>query len=262
VKVLRGPLAASVLLALSCAKKPAAAPRDPSEGEDPAICQDPGLTLGTYALIPADARLAASVRLDHEEIDQALSHLAELKAPHPLPIVVATTLSHLETQVDLLRRVLQGAGFDPAELLMLTTRDGDQAWLWRSTCDLDVASASVERAWNVHVRQTTGGLVGSPAAHAPDAFAYDVLFLPGELLALVPAGNASRVRLWLGGLQARQPPSGDSLTPGARLERMQPAAVVVVMTGAGLLPSEVGPHACTPRQLRAAASGLEIDGTA
>jgi len=200
------------------------------------------------------------LRLDHEELDLALSHLAALKAPHPLPIVVAATLSHLETQVDLLRPVLHRAGFDPAELLLVASTQGDLAWVWRSTCDIDIARASVERAWNVRVRRTAGGLVGSPAAPAPDAFAFDVLFIPGELVALVPAGRASRVRLWLGGLEAGEPPAGNHPPPGARLDAMQPAPVRVVMTGTGLLPSEAATGARAPRQLRATAAGLEIDG--
>jgi len=269
VRALRRPLLASVLFCLSCTAKPTAASLDPSAAgptgtsnpSEPSTCGHPELTLGSHGFIPHDARLAASVRLDDEELDEALAHLAALESPHPLPIVVATTLSHLQTQVHLLRPVLRSAGFDPAELLLVTTKNGDQAWLWRSTCDLVVARANVETAWNVRMRETTGGPVGSPVSQTPGAFAYDVLFLPGELVALVPAGNASPFRLWLDGVTTSPPPGDENLAPGARLEQMQPAAVGVVMTGTGLLPSDAGPRAGPTRQLRATARGLEIGGT-
>jgi hypothetical protein len=41
---------------------------------------------------------------------------------------------------------------------------------------------------------------------------------------------------------------------------MPAAAVRVVMTGTGLLPSEVATGASAPKELRATASGVEIDG--
>jgi hypothetical protein len=236
-----------------------AAPTATTQTRAPATCFDQALALSTYSFIPPDARLAASVRLDHPDLDRALSHLAALKAPHPLPIVVATTLSHLQTQVDLLRPLLARAGFDPTELLLLATRDGDMAWVWRTTCDLEIARKSVEQAWNVQVRQTAGALVGSP--RAGDDFAFDVIFLPGELVVLAPAGKASRVRLWLDGPDTGQPPVGKKHTPGTRLDKVLSAAVRAVMTGTGLLPSEVAAGASAPKELRATSSGLEIDGT-
>ena len=116
----------------------------------------------------------------------------------------------------------------------------DHAWMWRSTCDLDEAIERIETTWAMEARRTVEGVVATPRAPAPGsdapAFPYDVLLLPGERMALVPAGRASVVLDRLG----RPGPSGGlGVTPmataGRRLDELEPAPVRLVVLGRALL---------------------------
>ncbi|MEM9458270.1 MAG: hypothetical protein AAGF11_29105 [Myxococcota bacterium] len=180
----------------------------------------------------------ASIRLDATDLAATLTTLgAHVRAPgHGLPIPLALSLGQWSWQVPLLASTLDAAGFAPGELTFVASDDAAHAWVWRSTCDLDEILARIESAWAVRTRRTTLAVIGTPAA-PPDgpAFPYDVLVLPGERLALVPAGRGSTVLTrWT--RPAPAPSVGGTVkTAGRRLDELAPAPVRLVVQGLALV---------------------------
>jgi hypothetical protein len=210
--------------------------------------------------VPADARLAASIRLDAADLDAALEHLERLarREDHGLPIMVAFALSQLRLEISLLRAQLESAGFVPNEVVRLSSPDGTPVWMVPITCDLGEAKLRVGSAWNLDLRITSTGTLGEPRppTNGQPAFPHAVLFLPGERMALVPASAAS-ARTWL---TDRQPAGETPATPpGERLDEVADAAVRMVFGGRAFLAGDG--NGTMPEELRATGDGLEIDGS-
>ncbi len=235
-----------------------AAPSEPSPPAAPPTCGEPDLVFDEHAWAPIDAPAVASIRLDDPESSASLSALGEFtRGPdHGLPIPLALSLGQWSWQVPLLVTTLHDAGFEPAELTFVASDDGANAWVFRSTCDLDETIERIEDAWGVRTRRSVEGVVGTAPVGADDApvFPYDVLLLPGDRLALVPAGRGSSALARFGrpaatgGLGVTAPQ-----TAGRRVDGIDPAPVRLVVLGLSLVAPTAG-H--TPGDARA----LRVDG--
>lgn len=251
-------LVPALLLALAaCPPAPVPADLAPTPGppEQPAAPPAAAPTcaardaLGDLAWIPRDLRLAALFDLQDPGLDDAAARLARDVAGLPgLPIVAGLGLAQLGIQLPLLRRQLRAADLDPAELLLLHEPGGGVLWLLRARCDLPALQSTLARAWGVQSRTSAAGPLAEPRPGG--GFAFDVLFLSDDRLALVPAGSGGKLRRWL-----EAPPAADpfattrpSETPGELLAAIDRAPIRVVFGGRGLLAGDA-PHA--PRGLQA-----------
>lgn len=236
----------------------------PAPPADPAPCGAVGERFSDHAWAPSAATTVASVMLDAPALPQALHALAEhVRAPgHGLPIPLSFSLGGWSWQVPVLVATLRRAGFQPAELVYVSDDAADHAWLWRSTCDLDEAVERIETAWAVRARRTVEGMVATPRAPAAGsdapAFPYDVLLLPGERMALVPAGRASAALESFG----RPGPSmglgvAPAATAGRRLDELDAAPVRLVVLGRALLDPAAPAADHEPRALRVTGGGVE-----
>jgi hypothetical protein len=237
--------------------------RDPAPAE-PTPCGAVGERFEDHAWAPSSATTVASVQVDSPELTPALRALAEhVRAPgHGLPIPLSFSLGEWSWQVPVLVSTLRQAGFRPAELAFVSDDAADHAWLWRSTCDLEEAIERIETAWAVDARRTVEGVIATPRAPAAGsdalAFPYDVLVLPGERMALVPAGRASAVldhfgrpgpSMGLGGLPAA--------SAGRRLDELLPAPVRLVVLGRALLDPAATVADHEAQALRVTGEGVE-----
>ncbi len=240
---------------------------DPAPTEDPTAKEPPiescgaeDLSFADHAWAPADAPAVASLRLDDPDLDTALAALAEhSRAPgHGLPIPLALSLSQWSWQVPLLTSTLRTAGFWPAELTFVASKDAQHAWVWRSDCDLDHAIDRIQQAWSVAARRTVDGVVATPPPSPTDdpTFPYDVLMLSGDRMALVPAGAGSQALTRLGGrpraMGSLGPPSS---TAGARLDEISEAPIRLVLLGVALV-DPAAPSASDTQLLRVTAQGV------
>jgi hypothetical protein len=201
------------------------------------------------------------VRIDAAELPAALRVLAEhVRAPgHGLPIPLSFSLGQWSWQIPALAAMLRQVGFRPAELVFVSDDAAESAWLWHSTCDLDEAVERIEAAWSVEARRTVDGLVASPRTGADGpAFPYDVLMLPGDRIALVPAGRGSAM---LGRLGRPAPTVGlggaSVATAGRRLDDLEPAPVRLVVLGRALLDPAAPAADHQTRALRVTDQGVE-----
>lgn len=237
------------------------APREAEPGvQDPPSCGPKGEGFDAHAWAPETAPAVASIHLDDPELQPALSALgAHVRGSgHGLPIPLAFSLGQWSWQIPTLVGTLRQAGFHPRELVFVAGDDGDHAWVWRSTCDLDQAVEHIEAAWSVRARRTVEGMVATPRTTTAPPFPYDVLMLPGQRMALVPAGRATAVldrfarpapRLGLG--VATVP------TAGRRLDELDTAPVRLVFVGRALLDPAAGSAAHEPRLMRVTAQGVQ-----
>jgi len=235
----------------------------PSEPAPPsqALCGEPGLGFEEHAWAPADASAVASIRLDDPELSASLSALGEFTrgTDHGLPIPLALSLGQWSWQVPLLVATLHDAGFEPAELTFVASDDAAHAWVVRSTCDLDEAIERMEDAWGVQTRRSVDGVVGTapPPTDDTPAFPYDVLLLPGDRLALVPAGRGLSALARFGrpaptrGLGVTAPQ-----TAGRRVDVLPPAPVRLVVLGLSLVAPTEGHTPGDARGLRVDAQGV------
>lgn len=243
---------------------PATDPAHDPAPTEPAPCGAVGERFEDHAWAPSSATTVASVQVDAPDLSPALHVLAEhVRAPgHGLPIPLSFSLGEWSWQVPVLVSALRQAGFRPAELVFVSDDAGDHAWLWRSTCDLEEAIERIETAWAVEARRTVEGVVATPRAPAAGseapAFPYDVLVLPGERMALVPAGRASAVldrfgrpgpAMGLGGLPAA--------SAGRRLDELLPAPVRLVVLGRALLDPAATVADHEAQALRVTGEGVE-----
>jgi hypothetical protein len=222
-------------------------------GLDP--CGSPDERLDGLSWVPSEARLTALIELNDDELEVALQALRELarRDDHGLPMDVAFGLAHWDFQVPLLRTTLRRAGFEPAELAVLRFDDIGTVWVFGSSCDLDVAIERVESAWNIEVRRTSTGAMGRPRDEHP--FAFDVVFLPGDRIAMAPADRGvALTRLLAGG----SPPPGDAPRPGTVVETLEPAPIRAFVHGPAVAST---PDATVARRLRGTGEGIEIDGS-
>lgn len=244
-----GPGALGLVLLLACGPRTVTTP--PAAAADPAgptthppspvraPCGSPGEDFSDHAWTPPDAPAVASIRLDATDLSAALTALGDhVRTPgHGLPIPLALSLGQWSWQVPLVASTLDAAGFAPGELTFVASNDAAHAWVWRSTCDLDEILARIEAAWAVRTRRTTLAVIGTPAAPTPErpAFPYDVLVLPAERLALVPAGRGSAVLTRWTRLAPAPSLGGTVQTAGRRLDQLDPAPVRLVVQGLALV---------------------------
>ncbi len=249
-----------------------AAPRvEPDPAKDPpkgaslkSSCGRGSETFGEHRWVPPDAKMVASVRLDATDLDLALDHLEQLARSDGsgLPITVGFTLSQLRLEVSILQDQLAAAGFRPAELVRLGAPDGTLAWVFPLACDLARAKLLAGAAWKLDLRITVEGTLGEPRPGVTPPFPYAALFLPGDRVALVPAGALGPARAWLhgrrAGLHGRRAGKDPAAPLGKRLDNLDPAAIRVVLGGHAFL---TGDAATAPRELRITGAGVEIDGS-
>lgn len=235
---------------------------EPAPAEPPVPCGPVGERFDDHAWAPASATTIAAIAIDAPELPAALRALAEhvRASGHGLPIPLAFSLGQWSWQVPVLVATLREAGFAPAELVFVSDDANDSAWVWHSTCDLDEAVARIEAAWSVDARRTVEGVVATPRPPAADgtpAFPYDVLLLPGQRMAVAPAGRGGAVLERLG-----RPPSpaglaGTPTTAGRRLDALAPAPVRLVVLGRALLDPGAAAVDHAAQALRITGEGVE-----
>lgn len=241
----------------------AAEPAEPRPDARPSACEPGGAPFDDHSWAPAATPALASIALDDPALTDALRTLGEhARGPgHGLPIPLAFSLSQWSWQVPALVATLDQAGFSPTELVFVADDEGaDHAWVWHSACDLEGALQAMEAAWGVRSRTVVDGVIASPEPPAdPDgvAFPYDVLVLPGDRFALVPAGRAASVRQrWdrpapATALGSRAP------GPGDRLDQLEPAPVRLVVRGHALVDASATSTPDGIRALRILADRIE-----
>ena len=178
------------------------------------------------------------------------------------PTVAGLALSQLGFQVGHVRTILGGLGIDPPEILLLQGPDGELVWLWRLPCDHERLRALVTSAWGLQLRTLVAGALGETVD--PQRFPFDLLFLPGDRLALVPAGGGLRILRWLtdGGprVPALSAPQVDEEGPSELLGTLAPAAIRLVIADrvGGVLTLRPASKVTGSLRVRVSAAGLEI----
>jgi hypothetical protein len=213
-----------------------------------------------YDWTPDRAAVLASIDLEHPETTRAIEHLSQAagSGDSGLPIDVAFALTQWSWQVPLVQQTLREAGYEPAELVYLRTIDGLPAWVWTSTCDLEQSLERVRDAWGVHVRRALGAVIGS-VPEEPRRFAYDVVFVAGDRIALVPAGMGARLADVLGRTRSATPGLGDAPPVRALLGSVEPAPVRAVVSGQALLePHWAAQTDVAARRIRSSGDAVDI----
>lgn len=268
---------------------------DPPSGERPALPAEPlvsaapadaatacegqrGAALEEPLEIPSDLRLVARIDLSHTELPAALDHLERWARDDtdrstntisgdrsPPPIVAGLALSQVEFQVAHLRNILAKVGMEPPEVLLLQEPGGNIVWIWHLPCDLDRLRSLLAAGFGLRMRTLVSGVIGEPV----DAtrFPFDLLLLPGDRLALVPAGKGRKTLRWLRGDALQVPglvvPKPAEERPQALLSGLSPAPVRLVIAGkvGGALTLRPGSTAATTMLVRVGAEGLQISGS-
>ena len=234
---------------------PESSPTNEETHDEPVLeaCGPTGEQLHGLDWVPADASLTAVVDLTAADLEAALVHLAEAARAddHDLPMDVAFGFAHWDFQVPLIRATLLQAGFEPAELLALRVGDVGTSWVFGSTCDIDLALERLRSIWGLEVRRTATGALASPGT---EPFAFDVVFLPGDRVALTPAGRGSDFTR-----AVMVPTTSEGPRPSNLLEALDPAPIRAIVQGPALAyPGRDEPP--MTRSLRASGESLEIDG--
>ncbi len=220
--------------------------------------------LGGLEWLPADLRLAVVIDLDAPELPAAIQRLQDgVRAAPGLPVVASLGLGQLGLQLGILRPQLQALGIAPRELALLHDRAGAVVWVLRARCDLEALQAVMTTAWSLRVRGVTGGAVAErvPGSGGP-TFAYEVAFLSGDRVALVPPGAAVALRRWLEGpptspVSVGGPPVAP---PGERLDEIAAAPIRGILAGRALQSGASSGETPLARTLRATAAAFELDG--
>jgi hypothetical protein len=249
------------LCAAACRPDPASVENpEPAERQPeptpiaPERCGPAGERLHGLDWIPTDAGLVALVDLDAPDLEESLANIAALarEEAHGLPMDVAFGLAHWDFQVPLVATTLRRAGFEPAELAVVRLGDVGTSWVFASSCDFETATQRARSSWGVRVRRTASGAIGSPEGE--QAFPFDVVFLPGDRVALTPAQRGADFMRMLA-----MPSTSEGLRPGTLLETLEPAPIRAIVRG----PALTAPGTTEPpitQRLRASGSGVEIDG--
>lgn len=178
------------------------------------------------------------------------------------PTVAGLALSQVGFQVGHVRTLLGGLGIDPPEMLLLQGPDGELVWLWRLPCDHERLRALVTSGWGLQIRTLVAGALGETLD--PQRFPFDLLFLPGDRLALVPAGGGLRLLRWLTDGGPRGPalgaPQVEEEGPAELLGTLAPAAIRLVVADrvGGVLTLRPASKSTGALRVRASAAGLEI----
>lgn len=199
-----------------------AAQRDPPE-DDFVACGPEDARLPNTRFLPPTIRVAILLDTADVDADAARNRLATHARGdgHGLPIELAFAISQWGWQVPALRASLRTVGLVPAHLLYVRTEeDPSGVWLLPHACDLEALRSRTTEAWGLSWRTRVEGAVGS----APEGFAWDMLALPGDRIALVPAGAGGT---WIEKLR----PDPERPSPGKALDVLPPAPIRGVVTG-------------------------------
>jgi len=227
---------------------------------------------------PSELRLVARIDLSHAELPAALEHLERWarddadrsantvseESPPP-PIVAGLALSQVGFQVAHLRSILAEVGIEPPEVLLLQGPGGTIVWIWHLPCDLDRLRSLFAAGFGLRMRTLVSGVIGEPVDAA--RFPFDLLLLPGDRVALVPAGEGRKTLRWLRGDASQVPglvtPKPAEERPQALLGSLDPAPVRLVIAGkvGGALTLRPGSTAATTMLVRVGADGLQISGS-
>ena len=173
--------------------------------------------------LPPTIRVAILLDVANVDADAARERFANHARGegHGLPIELAFSVGQWSWQVPALRASLRSVGLAPAHLLYVRTeKDPSGAWLLPHACDLDELKARTTEAWGLSWRTRVEGALGS----APTGFAWDVLALPGDRIAFVPAGGGGA---WT---EALQPDPGRP-SPGKEIDVLPDAPIRGFVTG-------------------------------
>lgn len=237
------------------ADRPEVRAQDGSSGP----CGPTGEELHGLSWVPRAAELTALVELNDAGLEEALAALAgHARRDAPTwPVDVAFELAQWDFEVPLVRATLRRAGFEPAELAAVRLDAVGTAWVFGSTCDLEDAIGRVSSIWGVHVRRTANGAIGTPASDGARTFPFDVVFLPGDRIALVAAGHgADSVRA----LQGRAATGTETPRPGPMVEALPEAPIRAFVRGIGFGGAGSG-EAEGGQRFRVTREGVEIGGS-
>jgi hypothetical protein len=214
-------------------------------------CGPADARLSDLGFVSPDVRAAFVLDVSLAETDAAVAELAESArgSEHGLPIALAFAIAQWGWQVPALRASLREIGLQPAELLYLRADEPSGAWVFAHACDLDTLRARTTAAWGLSWRTRVEGAVGA----ADERFAWDLVVLPGDRIAMVARGRANA---WIGvlGPNTAAAPLGDALS------RMAAAPIRGVITGSALL--EPGADATTSDQVVVVdAEGVHVGGS-
>jgi len=204
----------------------AAAPSEPSPP-----CGPVGLRFLHLGWAPAELSSLAVIDLEHPELAAALAAVRSFvnDPRQEIPIDVAFAISQWSWQVPGLRTTLAGIGVRPSELAYVRTPAGIAAWVVPLQCDIDQAIARMQAAWRLEIRRTLSGVVASPSTNG--AFAFDVVFLEGERIALAPVGSGATILE----IFHAQDPGEPKRSAADALGQLGPAPVRAVARNHGLL---------------------------
>lgn len=192
--------AAFGLLTLACSSRTpqtnASQAPAPTAGPEPqafAACGPTGLRFEHLLWVPANAIAIAKIELDDSRLDAALQDISTTSLDAPIDIAFA--VKQWTWQIPFLSRLLLEAGFKPAELVYVRTRLGS-IWIFRSQCDLLEAQQRVRDIWDLSSRHLIEGVVATPRDPDHPTFPFDVVFLPGERVAITSMGRSTDALQW------------------------------------------------------------------
>ncbi|MCB9705604.1 MAG: hypothetical protein H6711_27310 [Myxococcales bacterium] len=278
-------LAPALALALACGvpaagvderASPAPSEEPPEPAATPALelaaaCEGPPQRIGGLEELPGDLRLAALIDAGAPDLDVSIARLEGWARGEgggdgvgEAPIVAGLALSQLGLQLAMLRALLDPLDLRPPEILLLQGPGGETIWLWRQACDLERVRALYGERWGLRTRSLVGGVIGE--AIDPTAFAFDLLLLPGDRQALVPAGRGLDLLRWLTAPRPAATGLGVSTEgePAGALLGALEAAPIRVLIGARAPRGQVlTPEgaAADPLLIRGLADRLEIGGS-
>lgn len=232
-------------------------PVEPAPVAAPVRCEASDDLGGSFKeWLPGDLRMAAVIELEDPGLPAAISQLQAGVQGRGLPVVASLGLGQLGLQLGLLRPQLITAGLRPRQVLLLHDRAGAVLWVLRARCDVAALQATLAETWSLRFRKLSEGSLGEAVG---GRFAFDVVFLSADRIALAPPGTGAQQRRWLE-LGPTTPALGGpgATPPGAVLDDLAVAPIRGVLSGRSL--GEVAGTQPLVRTLRASATGLEVDG--
>ncbi len=222
--------------------------------------------------VPRDARFVALLDLDASPEARAAAHRALSALDEDpalgLPVFVGFGLGGLSLGSTTVASLLAQVELSPSDLVKVTSPRGVPLWVLPSSCDLGELGERVGEAWQMRVRETADGRVGTAPGGGPIPF--DLVVLPGDKLALTPRGKHLDARDWLGrrtvGTEALGANARDAAERpiGPTVAELEAAPVRAAFQGRSLIDPDsavVDTDPSRPRTLRADAEHVWIDGS-
>jgi hypothetical protein len=186
-----------------------------------------------------ESRFALLVAVQDGALSSTLSSFAEggLDASPPLPVFARFELRNLALELRALALVYESLGVQPQQLLKVHGPKQESLWFLPAPCDHSALEARAAARWKVGFRGDGAARIGIAPQDA--ALPFDLIFLPGARMALVPRGSAGRVQSWLGG-STRTPEaltgdgSVEAAKPGDELTQIDAAPLRLRLSGRAL----------------------------